>query len=145
MNQSPERPPAAETMPAPVLGRAPRAIHDLTGKVAIVTGAARGQGEAEARLFVELGARVGEAAHADQGLEVPEAGEERGGRVGRGGGAREALIDGLGVGVLAEVEQEPAERDRGLDVGRRELDRLAEALLGADGVAISGRVAWHCY
>lgn len=58
MNQSPERPPAAETMPAPVSGRAPRAIHDLTGKVAIVTGAARGQGEAEARLFVELGARV---------------------------------------------------------------------------------------
>ena len=31
---------------------------DLAGKVAIVTGAARGQGEAEARLLVELGARV---------------------------------------------------------------------------------------
>jgi 3alpha(or 20beta)-hydroxysteroid dehydrogenase len=31
---------------------------DLSGRVAIVTGAARGQGEAEARLFVELGARV---------------------------------------------------------------------------------------
>jgi 3alpha(or 20beta)-hydroxysteroid dehydrogenase len=30
----------------------------LDGKVAIVTGAARGQGEAEARLFVEQGARV---------------------------------------------------------------------------------------
>ncbi|MEZ0051185.1 3alpha(or 20beta)-hydroxysteroid dehydrogenase [Mycobacterium sp. MAA66] len=31
---------------------------DLTGKVAIITGAARGQGEAEARLFAALGARV---------------------------------------------------------------------------------------
>ncbi|WP_406286800.1 glucose 1-dehydrogenase [Embleya sp. NBC_00896] len=31
---------------------------DLTGKVAIVTGAARGQGAAEARLFVERGASV---------------------------------------------------------------------------------------
>ncbi|MFE1547708.1 glucose 1-dehydrogenase [Streptomyces sp. NPDC058718] len=31
---------------------------DLTGKVALVTGAARGMGEAEARLFVALGARV---------------------------------------------------------------------------------------
>jgi 3alpha(or 20beta)-hydroxysteroid dehydrogenase len=58
MNQSPERLPAADATPSPVAGRAPRAIHDLTGKVAIVTGAARGQGEAEARLFVELGARV---------------------------------------------------------------------------------------
>ncbi|MFI8951050.1 glucose 1-dehydrogenase [Streptomyces sp. NPDC053750] len=31
---------------------------DLAGKVALVTGAARGMGEAEARLFVALGARV---------------------------------------------------------------------------------------
>jgi 3alpha(or 20beta)-hydroxysteroid dehydrogenase len=31
---------------------------DLTGKVAIITGAARGQGEAEARLFAARGARV---------------------------------------------------------------------------------------
>jgi len=31
---------------------------DLEGKVALVSGAARGQGEAEARLFAELGARV---------------------------------------------------------------------------------------
>jgi 3alpha(or 20beta)-hydroxysteroid dehydrogenase len=34
------------------------AMIDLTGTVAIITGAARGQGAAEARLFVELGARV---------------------------------------------------------------------------------------
>jgi 3alpha(or 20beta)-hydroxysteroid dehydrogenase len=38
-------------------GAAPAAI-DLTGAIAIITGAARGQGAAEARLFVELGARV---------------------------------------------------------------------------------------
>lgn len=31
---------------------------DLTGKVAIITGAARGQGEAEARLFAARGAQV---------------------------------------------------------------------------------------
>lgn len=31
---------------------------DLSGKVAIITGAARGQGEAEARLFAALGARL---------------------------------------------------------------------------------------
>lgn len=31
---------------------------DLTGKVAIITGAAQGQGAAEARLFADLGARV---------------------------------------------------------------------------------------
>ncbi|MEZ0363077.1 glucose 1-dehydrogenase [Mycobacterium sp. pUA109] len=34
------------------------ALADLTGKVAIITGAARGQGAAEARLFAALGARV---------------------------------------------------------------------------------------
>ncbi len=33
-------------------------LMDLSGKVAIVTGAARGQGEAEARLFAALGAKV---------------------------------------------------------------------------------------
>ena len=34
----------------------------LEGKVAVITGAARGQGEAEARLFVRAGARVREPA-----------------------------------------------------------------------------------
>jgi 3alpha(or 20beta)-hydroxysteroid dehydrogenase len=33
-------------------------VSELTGKVALITGAARGQGEAEARLFVERGAQV---------------------------------------------------------------------------------------
>jgi len=33
-------------------------VNDLTGKVAVVTGAAQGQGAAEARLFAEAGARV---------------------------------------------------------------------------------------
>jgi 3alpha(or 20beta)-hydroxysteroid dehydrogenase len=31
---------------------------DLTGKVPLVTGAARGMGEAEARLFAALGAKA---------------------------------------------------------------------------------------
>ncbi|OBH15133.1 glucose 1-dehydrogenase [Mycolicibacter terrae] len=34
------------------------ALTDLTGKVAVITGAARGQGAAEARLFTALGAQV---------------------------------------------------------------------------------------
>lgn len=37
---------------------ASRALVDLSGKVAIITGAARGQGAAESRLFASLGARV---------------------------------------------------------------------------------------
>ena len=51
-------PSASESAPSPVTTGTSRSVHDLSGKVAIVTGAARGQGEAEARLFVELGARV---------------------------------------------------------------------------------------
>jgi 3alpha(or 20beta)-hydroxysteroid dehydrogenase len=34
------------------------ALVDLSGKVAIITGAAQGQGAAESRLFASLGARV---------------------------------------------------------------------------------------
>lgn len=48
-----------------------RPLVDLTGKVAIVTGAAQGQGEAEARLLAALGAQVVLAdVLAEQGAEV---------------------------------------------------------------------------
>jgi len=47
---------------------------DLTGKVAIITGAARGQGEAEARLLAERGAKVVLTdLLADEGARVAEA------------------------------------------------------------------------
>lgn len=42
---------------------------DLTGKVALITGAARGQGEAEARLFAERGAKVVVADVLDEGAD----------------------------------------------------------------------------
>jgi 3alpha(or 20beta)-hydroxysteroid dehydrogenase len=45
----------------------------LDGKVAIVTGAARGQGEAEARLFVAEGARVMLTDVAPEGAAIAEA------------------------------------------------------------------------
>ncbi|MFD5128879.1 SDR family NAD(P)-dependent oxidoreductase [Streptomyces olindensis] len=52
---------------------------DLTGKVALITGAARGQGEAEARLFVERGARVVVADVLDEDAQklVADVGEDR--------------------------------------------------------------------
>src|SRR3712207_4831925 len=43
---------------------------DLSSKVALITGAARGQGEAEARLFVALGAAVVLADVLEEGREV---------------------------------------------------------------------------
>lgn len=51
MNQGQER---TETTPSDWR----RAMTDLTGRTAIVTGGARGQGEAEVRLMIECGARV---------------------------------------------------------------------------------------
>ena len=76
---------------------------DCDGKVAIVTGAARGQGEAEARRFVAEGAKVlltdvlddeGAAVAADlgdgRGLPPPRR-HLRGGVGRRGGGLRGAL------------------------------------------------------
>ena len=56
----------------------------LADKVAIVTGAARGMGEASARLFVREGARVVEIAVDDLGaafdVDTPEALQFRGSR-----------------------------------------------------------------
>lgn len=50
-----------------------RSVHDLTGKVALITGAGRGQGAAEARRFVAVGATVVVAdVLADEGKAVAE-------------------------------------------------------------------------
>src|SRR6185369_9715223 len=93
-----------------MLRRSRRCVFDLTGKVAVVTGASRGIGRAIAERFAEQGATIVAVARGDNAAATVAAIRERGGRA-------EAM--GVDVTDRAALEKVPAtvmERHGRLDI-----------------------------